>query len=133
MGEAGIAKKLAIKPGQRVIVHRCPAELHDAFKTVGAAFDRGTIAEITVSFVRMRAEIDNACKEGIALTSPGGMLWIAYPKKSGALRSDVSRDDGWEPFAQAGWRAVTLVALDKTWSALRFRPHQDVGAKKQRS
>lgn len=127
MAAAAVAKKLAIKPGQRVIVHRCPDELHDLFKSVGAIFDRGTIAEITISFVRMQAEIDNACKEGIALTSPGGVLWIAYPKKSGALKSDVSRDVGWEAFAKAGWRPVTLVALDETWSAKRFRPIQDVG------
>ena len=119
---AALAKKLTIKAGQRVIVRRCPEHLHGTFKALGAAFDRGTIADITISFVQRQAEVDNACKEALALTAPGGVLWMAYPKKSGPLKSDLSRDEGWEPFARAGWRPVSQVAIDATWSALRFRP-----------
>ena len=116
MAAESLAEKLGIEKGQRVIVRRCPEELHEHFKALGAAFDRGTIAEITLSFVREQAEIDNACKEAIALTAPGGELWMVYPT------GDLSRDKGWEPFERAGWRPVTLVAIDDTWSALRFRP-----------
>lgn len=115
---ADLAKKLALGSGQRIIVRRCPDELHDALKRLGAAFDRGTIAEITLSFVSAQREIDNACKEAIALTAPGGIVWMAYPKKSGAFE--------WEPFAAAGWRPVSQISLDDTWSALRFRPAEDV-------
>lgn len=121
-----LAKKLAIKPHARIIVRRCPDELHDRFRSLGAAFDRGTIAEVTLSFVRMRSEVDNACKEALALTAPEGVLWMAYPKKSGTLESDLSRDRGWDAFARAGWRPVSQVSLDSTWSALRFRPIADV-------
>jgi len=117
-----LAKKLAIKERQRVIVRRCPADLRERFKKLGAVFDRGTIAEVTVSFVRVQADVENACREALALTAPDGVLWMAYPKKSGALQSDLSRDRGWEPFVRAGWRPVSQVSLDDTWSALRFRP-----------
>jgi hypothetical protein len=121
-----LAKKLGLKPKQRAIVRRCPPELQDDFRSVGAILDRGTIAELTLSFVRMQHEVENACKEAIALTAPGGVLWIAYPKKSGAIESDLSRDVGWEPFARAGWRPVSQVSIDDTWSALRFRPTDEV-------
>ena len=121
-----LAKKLAMKPKQRIIVRRCPSELQDDFRSLGAAFDRGTIAELTLSFVRMQHEIENACKEAIALTAPGGVLWMAYPKKSGEIESDLSRDTGWEPFVRAGWRPVSQISIDETWSALRFKPIEDV-------
>jgi hypothetical protein len=118
----GLSKKFAIKDGHRVIVRHCPDELHGTFKEIGAIFDRGTIAEVTISFVRAKGEVDNACKEAIALTAPGGVLWMVYPKKTSALASDISRDAGWEPFDDAGWRPVSQIAVDETWSALRFRP-----------
>jgi hypothetical protein len=51
----------------------------------------------------------------------GGRLWVAYPKKSGRLRSDIDRDHGWEAMKAAGLLPVTQVAIDQDWSALRWR------------
>ena len=123
---SSLGKKLAIKSGQRVIVRRCPEHLHKTFKELGAAFDRGTIAEVTLSFVAEQRDLENACKEAIALTAPGGILWVAYPKKTGKLKSDLNRDIVWPPFEKIGWRPVSQVSIDETWSALRFRPVEDV-------
>ena len=108
-----LAQKFGIAKGQRVIVRRCPDDLHDDFKALGAAFDRGTIAEVTLSFVRGKADVDNACKEALALTAPDGSLWMIYP---------TTEEIGWEPFADHGWQSVAEVAVDETWSALRFQP-----------
>ncbi|UCJ08050.1 YdeI/OmpD-associated family protein [Chitinophaga pendula] len=48
--------------------------------------------------------------------------WIAYPKGTSGIKSDLNRDHGWEPLATAGYEPVTLVAIDDTWSAVRYRP-----------
>ena len=39
---------------------------------------------------------------------------------------DITRDRGWDSFAKEGWRPVSLIAIDDTWSALRFRPLAEV-------
>ena len=52
------------------------------------------------------------------LTSPT-LLWILYPK---AGRADINRDTLWPIVAEYGLRPITQVAVDATWSALRFRP-----------
>jgi hypothetical protein len=111
---AELAKKLAIKPGQRIIVRRCPDEWHDSFRSLGAAFDRGTIAEVTISFVRTQSEVDNACMEAVALTAPHGVLWMVYPTSGGELT--------WDSFSHAGWHPISQTSFDETWSALRFSP-----------
>ena len=53
--------------------------------------------------------------------SLGGVdaFWIAYPK---GTRTDVNRDSLWPILAEHGFRPISQVALDETWSALRFRP-----------
>ncbi len=51
-----------------------------------------------------------------------GLLWIAYPKKSSNLETDLARDQGWAPVFTAGFRPLTQIAFDQTWSVLRFRP-----------
>jgi hypothetical protein len=55
------------------------------------------------------------------LTHPS-VLWIAYPK---ANRADINRDSLWAILAEYGLRPVAQVAIDETWSALRFRPYRE--------
>jgi hypothetical protein len=51
-----------------------------------------------------------------------GYLWVSYPKKaSKKYKSDISRDQGWEPLGELGFEPVTQVSIDENWSALRFR------------
>ena len=118
---ATLARKLLIKSGQRIIVRHCPDEFVEVFKNLGAAFDRGTIAEITLSFVHAQSDVDNACKEAIALTAPGGMLWMAYPQKGETIT--------WESFMGAGWQPESQINMGAVWSALRFRPKEDSKAR----
>jgi hypothetical protein len=46
-------------------------------------------------------------------------LWILYPKGN---KADINRDSLWPIVAEYGLRPITQVAVDGTWSALRFRP-----------
>jgi uncharacterized protein YbdZ (MbtH family) len=54
-------------------------------------------------------------------------MWVSYPKKSSKVKTDISRDAGWEIMAENSLRPVTQVSIDKTWSALRFRPVEQIG------
>lgn len=42
------------------------------------------------------------------------------------MKTDISRDAGWDAVHAAGWEGVAMVAIDDTWSAMRFRPSADV-------
>lgn len=71
--------------------------------------------------------------DGVAKVVPGldddALFWVAYPKRSGSIRSDITRDKGWKPLSEAGYDAVTQVAIDADWSALRFRRSEAIGPK----
>lgn len=47
------------------------------------------------------------------------LVWFLYPKGG---RADINRDSLWPIVAEHGMRPITQVAVDETWSALRFRP-----------
>ena len=51
-----------------------------------------------------------------------GVLWFCYPKKtSKKYHSDIDRDHGWKILNDSGLNGIRMVAIDKDWSALRFR------------
>ena len=82
--------------------------------------------DAVIVFVPTSATLRTQSEAAIASTKKGGLLWLAYPKKTGAIQSDMYRELAWEAFSALAWRPVSQVALDDTWSALRFRPTADV-------
>ena len=58
-----------------------------------------------------------------------GLLWVSYPKGSSGVETDLNRDILWEKLLSKGIRPVTQVSIDKVWSAIRFRPTDQVGKK----
>jgi len=54
------------------------------------------------------------------------------PEEDFEDRRDLSRDLIREAMSGTGWRAVSIVAIDEIWSALRFRPAGQVGSRLKR-
>ena len=65
--------------------------------------------------------------------APNALVWVSYPKKTSNARGELSRDVIREAMEGVGWRAVSIVAIDEVWSALRFRPAALVGSRPKRS
>jgi hypothetical protein len=76
-------------------------------------------------FVRSVAEVENLAPSAIESVTDDGMLWMVYPKQSGKIKTNINRDAGWQTVATLGYEGVSLISIDETWSAMRFRPiHQ---------
>ncbi|HZG58798.1 hypothetical protein [Paenibacillus sp.] len=73
-------------------------------------------------FVTSVAELEEKAGTALAAIKPDGLLWFSYPKKTSKIKTDINRDAGWKVVRDAGYEAVTQIAVDDTWSALRFRP-----------
>jgi hypothetical protein len=59
------------------------------------------------------------------------VAWIAYPKKTSGVETDMMRDRGWAAVTD-DIDAVSQVAVDDTSSALRFRPVAEAGRRGER-
>jgi hypothetical protein len=54
-----------------------------------------------------------------AMTESGG-VWIAWPKKSSGVETDVTEDVLREVILPTGWVDNKVCAIDETYSGLRF-------------
>ncbi len=119
--EASIPRKLGFKPGMVCSVLEPPPGFKHGLPATNAAEP-----ELILAFATDRASLARVAARVLDLYGVGGRLWMAYPKKTGPIRSDLDRDHGWEPLTQAGLLPVTQVALDNVWSALRFRLREEI-------
>ena len=121
--------KLGYKAGIPAQAWRVPASLEQPLAGLTIADDPA----FRIAFVHSAAELAEAAEQVASAYRPGGHLWIAYPKTSGSIRSDLTRDKGWEPIAALGLLGVTQVALDADWSALRFRKREEIKVLRRKS
>ena len=121
---ATLAQKLQIRPGRTVALLRAP-DRHRPL--LGAIAEAKAGADVVLLYSRSRAQLERDAGMAIAALNEGGVLWICYPKLSARTPSDMSREACRDAMAGRGWSRVTQIAIDDTWSALRFRPFEDVG------
>jgi hypothetical protein len=130
-----LTKKLRIGPGDRVLLLAAPdgyltllAEAPEGVQiTEAAETPHQSGFDVVQAFVRDKAAIDHLAPVAIGAARPGGIVWFTYPKLTSKVKTDINRDTGWDAVTAAGWRGVTQIAVDGTWSALRFRPEAEVG------
>jgi hypothetical protein len=116
-----VTAKLQIKPGQRVAALAAGGDVPSVV-TPGAnpPADPGA-ADAVVAFARNQAELDSVAAPAIEAARRGKLAWIAYPK-AGKLGTGLNRDILAALLTARGVQPVRQVAIDDTWSALRFRP-----------
>jgi hypothetical protein len=129
MGQA-IAKKLGLKPGMRALLIGAPAGFRKLLEPLPAGIEisetMGGKNEFVQLFATRQADLKKRAAALLKHSASGGLVWIAYPKKTSRMESDLDRETVREVMSAFGCRAVSIVAIDETWAALRFRPVGDV-------
>lgn len=134
MADAGLVKKLGIKAGQRMVVINAPEGYLARLEPLPDGTTRTDTAvgtfDLVHLFVHDTAGVARDGPTALQALIPGGLLWVAYPKQTSGIKTDINRDTGWDVINEAGYRAVSLVSIDEVWSAIRFRPIEQVTSRR---
>ena len=113
-------KKLRYRPGMKVTVTGAPAGFEAELARADLSRGRKDL-DLAQAFFTRRSDLERALPRLAGSLGPRGILWLCYPKGK-ALGTDLDRDIVRASAARAGLTAVSLVAIDPVWSALRVKP-----------
>jgi hypothetical protein len=119
-GEA-LLRKLQVRPGARMRVIGAPAEIETALRQVATLIPPDQPCDAALAFCRGPDEVCRYAPQAMKGLAEDGPLWFAYRKGAAAKLSGLSRDVGWAPLDDLGYRVVRAIAFDEEWSGLRFR------------
>jgi len=130
-----LTKKLGIKAGARVALVRAPegferelGRLPDGVRLRTQA--RGA-QDIVLFFATRQAELERRFDGLARAIAPAGGLWIAWPKRTAGVATDLREGVVRELGLAHGLVDNKVCAVDDTWSGLRFvyrlsgRPHRN--------
>jgi hypothetical protein len=118
-----LAKKLGIAEGSSLAIISAPdgfrdgLALPDGVRVRNAA--RGRV-DVLVFFATRRAELTRRFPAMKRAIDHDGGLWIAWPKRTSGVASDLSENPVREIGLGNGLVDNKVCAIDDTWSGLRF-------------
>ena len=117
-----IAEKLGVKRGDRVLVRNAPDGYPAALGMTGVvmAGPRARELDAIILFAESAARLERALPGAIDALKPAGMLWVAWPKKSSGVETDVTEDVVRRLALGAGVVDVKVCAISEVWSGLKL-------------
>jgi hypothetical protein len=119
-----LPRKLGIREGDRVAFVGAP----DGFAETLEEMPDGVVVithvhgsvDVLVDFVTRRADLERRLAAWRKAIEPAGGLWIAWPKRSSGVETDITEDTIREVALPTGLVDNKVCAIDETWSGLRL-------------
>lgn len=131
-----LLKKMSFRPEGHIAVLGAPQDfiVVDRLLAAGIAFSETLSHKFDwlVVCVCNRAEVETEIPKALAALTDKGLMWICYPKKTGKIKTDLSRDHGWEGIEGLGLRHLNLISIDNDWTAWGVERGSDVVSEKTR-
>jgi hypothetical protein len=117
-----LPRKLGIKPGHRVLLLSAPDgfELRGLPEGVRVVRQARGIADVILSFHTDRRDLARRMPKLRALMDPAAGLWIAWPKRTSKLPTDLTEDVVRELALENVLVDNKVAAIDENWSGLRL-------------
>jgi hypothetical protein len=119
-----LPKKLGIKEGARVALIEAPEGFSRLLAPLPAAVSfvtspRATF-DVAVAFFTRMGELSRRFPTLVKRLEPAGGLWVAWPKKSSGVQTDLDENRIRDIGLATGLVDNKVCAIDDTWSGLRF-------------
>lgn len=121
-----LSKKLGMKEGALVLLRHAPEGFARSLGELPQGVDvrrdmrsKGPF-DVILLFCANRAELERDLAPAIDRLAEDGGLWIAWPKKSSGVETDLADGVVRERGLETGLVDNKVCAVDETWSGLRF-------------
>ncbi|MFZ3263089.1 MAG: DUF3052 family protein [Terriglobales bacterium] len=119
-----LPKKLGIKDDFRVALLHMPddveAALQDALQKCRHYKVAGKDLDFIFLFAKSRAALERDLFPAAQALASAGMLWIAWPKKSSGVLTDLDENIVRQSGLAAGLVDIKVCAVTHIWSGLKF-------------
>ncbi|MCA1833522.1 MAG: DUF3052 domain-containing protein [Actinomycetota bacterium] len=117
-------KKFGIKEGSKVVLSGAPRGFASTLKPMPTGVRVSMTAtrdvDVILLFAMRRADVTRRFSSLAARIAPNGGIWIAYPKKSSGMPTDLTFEVVQQIGLGAGLVDNKSIAVDEVWSGVRF-------------
>jgi hypothetical protein len=126
MSQPSIVEKLRLTDEKNLLIQGLPSSIEKQFVKLSFAKNvtpllKSRKIDWALVFAVNENQLRNILKEVMPAFREGGKLWVAYPKTTSKIVSDLNREGSWTCLTCNGYEGVEEVALDHVWSAIWWK------------
>ncbi|MBC7887650.1 MAG: YdeI/OmpD-associated family protein [Ferruginibacter sp.] len=129
-----LLERLQLKDEKYLLIQGLPSTVEKQFVKISFAKNvtpllRARKIDFALVFAISHKQLKDILRDVVPALHENAKLWVAYPKVSSKIVSDLARDCHWECISQLGFEGVRLIGLDNIWSAMRFKKTENIRVK----
>jgi hypothetical protein len=120
-----LLEKLQYTEQKNILIQGLPSSIEKQFAKIAFAKNvtpllKSRRIDFALVFAVNVNQLSGILREVLPALHEDGIFWIAYPKITSKIATDLSRACSWNCVHDAGFETLEEVALDHVWTAGRF-------------
>jgi hypothetical protein len=121
-----ILEKLQIKNEKNILIQGLPSSIEKQFSKLSFAKNltpllRSRKIDFALVFAVSENQLNGILDDIMPALKEESKLWVAYPKVTSKITTDLNREGSWNKLAEAEYASTDPVSLDHVWHAVYFR------------
>ena len=118
-------EKLEFADEKNLLIQGLPSSIEKQFCKLSFAKNmtpllRSRKIDFALVFAVNENQLNGILKDVMPAMKENSKVWVAHPKITSKIVTDLNPDASWHQLTSAGYESVNEVALDHVWSAARF-------------
>ncbi len=128
-----LLEKLELRDEKNILIQGLPSSIEKQF--VKLSFSKNVTPllkarkiDFALVFAINVNQLNGIMKEVLPALHLQAKFWIAFPKSSSKIVTDLNKSCNWQCTCDAGFEGVEEITLDHVWTAMRFTKKETVKA-----
>ena len=123
---SSLFEDLELKDERSLLIQGLPSSIEKVFVKLSYAKNvtpllKSRKIDFALIFAVNQNQLNNILREVFSALHSNSKIWIAYPKQTSKIVSDLNRQCSWDLLVQSGFENINLVSIDNVWNAVRFK------------
>jgi len=120
-----VFEKLQLADEKNLLIQGLPSSIEKQFSKLSFAKNmtpllRNRKIDFALVFSVNENQLNGILKDVMPSLKEDTKFWIAYPKATSKIVTDLNREASWNRLTCEGYESIDRVELDHVWSAMRF-------------
>jgi hypothetical protein len=120
-----VFEKLELADEKNLLIQGLPSSIEKQFSKLSFAKNMTPLLktrkiDFALVFAVNENQLNGILRDVMPSLKDGSKFWVAYPKLTSKISTDLNRDCSWNRLTGEGYESIQRVELDHVWSAMRF-------------